>query len=180
MCLCFPLPRSCEERSEAAPEHNGLTDCRAVRAKRPEAHRRIRRRGEGQMRRVGAKATDDGHTATRASSRSIIANGERPVTQPGRGPVCSSYHPKSRFLFLYHNIHTYSDTKMKFLGLFSAALLSAGASARGLNFLGSDSQHTLEEGFPVPGDNPLLFCAAPTDNILEIEKVDLSPNPPSA
>jgi hypothetical protein len=69
---------------------------------------------------------------------------------------------------------------MKFLGLFSAALLSAGASARGLNFMGSDSQHTLEEGFPVPGDNPLLFCAAPTDNILEIEKVDLSPNPPSA
>lgn len=69
---------------------------------------------------------------------------------------------------------------MKFLGLFSVALLSASASARGLNFMGSDPQHALEEEFPVPGDNPLLFCAAPKDNILEIEKVDLSPNPPSA
>ncbi|KAG9681031.1 phosphatidylglycerol/phosphatidylinositol transfer protein precursor, partial [Aureobasidium melanogenum] len=69
---------------------------------------------------------------------------------------------------------------MKFLSLFSVALLSASASARSLSFMGSDSQHALEEEFPVPGDNPLLFCAAPKDNILAIEKVDLSPNPPSA
>ncbi|CAD0114548.1 unnamed protein product [Aureobasidium uvarum] len=59
---------------------------------------------------------------------------------------------------------------MKFLSIFSVALLSAGASARSLSFMGSDSQHALEEEFPVPGDNPLLFCAAPTDNILTIEK----------
>ena len=69
---------------------------------------------------------------------------------------------------------------MKLLSLFSVALISASASARSLSFMGGDSQHALEEEFPVPGDNPLLFCAAPTDNILEIEKVDLSPNPPSA
>lgn len=68
---------------------------------------------------------------------------------------------------------------MKFLGIFSVAILGASASARSLGFLGSD-QHALEEEFPVPGDNPLLFCAKPSDNILEIEKVDLSPNPPAA
>lgn len=69
---------------------------------------------------------------------------------------------------------------MKFLSIFSVALLSATASARSLSFVGGDSQHALEEEFPVPGDNPLLFCAAPKDNILTIDKVDLSPNPPSA
>lgn len=30
----------------------------------------------------------------------------------------------------------------------------------------------------VPGNNPLNFCADPTDYILEIDHVDLSPNPP--
>ncbi|KAG2163380.1 hypothetical protein D6C84_07825 [Aureobasidium pullulans] len=68
---------------------------------------------------------------------------------------------------------------MKLLSIFSVALLSASASARSLSFMGSE-QHALEEEFPVPGDNPLLFCAAPKDNLLEIERVDLSPNPPSA
>ncbi|KAI5292847.1 Phosphatidylglycerol/phosphatidylinositol transfer protein [Ascosphaera acerosa] len=32
----------------------------------------------------------------------------------------------------------------------------------------------------VPGNNPLTFCTAPDSDILEIEKVDLSPNPPKA
>lgn len=70
---------------------------------------------------------------------------------------------------------------MKFLSVASIALLSATVSARSM-WLGSSSndQSALEESFPVPGDNPLLFCAKPEDDILEIEKVDLSPNPPSA
>ena len=68
---------------------------------------------------------------------------------------------------------------MKIFGILSVALLSASASARGLSGWGSD-QSALEEQFPVPGDNPLLYCAKPADNILEIENVDLSPNPPSA
>ena len=34
--------------------------------------------------------------------------------------------------------------------------------------------------FPVPGDNPLEFCASPADYLLEIDNVDLSPNPPAA
>ena len=64
----------------------------------------------------------------------------------------------------------------------AAALLTATtASARSLSFLGGDSsQHALEETFPVPGDNPLLYCAKPDKPILEIESVDLSPNPPTA
>ena len=32
----------------------------------------------------------------------------------------------------------------------------------------------------VPGDNPLVFCSAPESYILEIEYVDLVPNPPEA
>jgi hypothetical protein len=69
---------------------------------------------------------------------------------------------------------------MKLSTILSVALVSASASAFSLDYSSRNSQHTLEEEFPVPGDNPLLFCAAPTDNILEIESVDLSPNPPSA
>ncbi|KAF1354011.1 phosphatidylglycerol/phosphatidylinositol transfer protein precursor [Delphinella strobiligena] len=67
-----------------------------------------------------------------------------------------------------------------FLSL-ATALLTASASARSLSlFSGEGSQHALEETFPVPGDNPLLFCAKPESPILEIESVDLSPNPPAA
>ncbi|QDS69698.1 hypothetical protein FKW77_009751 [Venturia effusa] len=45
-----------------------------------------------------------------------------------------------------------------------------------------DSQLRLQDDDPlkVPGKNPLLFCADPTDNILEIQKADLDPNPPKA
>lgn len=45
-----------------------------------------------------------------------------------------------------------------------------------------DSQLRLQNDDPlsVPGENPLLFCADPKDNILEIKKADLNPNPPKA
>ena len=33
---------------------------------------------------------------------------------------------------------------------------------------------------PVPGDNPLTFCKATTDDKLVIEYVNLVPNPPEA
>jgi hypothetical protein len=39
-------------------------------------------------------------------------------------------------------------------------------------------QVAISEDFKVPGDNPLHFCGDPKDDILDIEKVDLSPNPP--
>ncbi|KAF2489337.1 hypothetical protein BU16DRAFT_531660 [Lophium mytilinum] len=39
-------------------------------------------------------------------------------------------------------------------------------------------QISINEDFAVPGDNPLFFCSDPADDILTIENVDLSPNPP--
>lgn len=42
----------------------------------------------------------------------------------------------------------------------------------------SKSQATLSSDFSVPGKNPLVFCADPTEYILMITNVDLSPNPP--
>ena len=41
-----------------------------------------------------------------------------------------------------------------------------------------DSQVVVKEQYKVPGDNPLYFCGDPADDLLKIEKVDLSPNPP--
>ena len=49
----------------------------------------------------------------------------------------------------------------------------------GINFGGKDQVHLTEE-YKVPGDNPLFFCSDPKDNILEVKKVDLDPNPPQA
>lgn len=40
------------------------------------------------------------------------------------------------------------------------------------------SQAVIQEQYKVPGDNPLYFCGDPADDLLKIEKVDLSPNPP--
>lgn len=40
------------------------------------------------------------------------------------------------------------------------------------------NQVTVKQEYKVPGDNPLYFCADPADYILQIEKVDLDPNPP--
>ncbi|KAI9658498.1 MAG: Phosphatidylglycerol/phosphatidylinositol transfer protein [Alyxoria varia] len=42
-------------------------------------------------------------------------------------------------------------------------------------------QKTLDkDAQPVPGDNPLEYCKAPDDYLLEIDNVDLDPNPPKA
>lgn len=70
---------------------------------------------------------------------------------------------------------------MKFLSAAAVlALLSATSTASWLPGSSDSSQHALEEAFPVPGENPLQFCANPQENLLEIKKVDLTPNPPSA
>lgn len=70
---------------------------------------------------------------------------------------------------------------MKFLSVLSVALFSASVSAGfGFSTGSSMKQNTLDEVFKVPGDNPLTYCAKPEKDILEIEKVDLSPNPPKA
>jgi hypothetical protein len=66
---------------------------------------------------------------------------------------------------------------MKFtLALLS--LLSAGAIATPSIF--GTSIAVTEEPLPVPGSNPLLYCADPSSYILAIDHVDLNPNPPSA
>ena len=57
-------------------------------------------------------------------------------------------------------------------------LLLIGPAAASI-FDSSSSQVVLsDDKKKVPGDNPLEFCDDPKDYILEIEKVDLDPNPP--
>jgi hypothetical protein len=65
---------------------------------------------------------------------------------------------------------------MKLLALLSSTLLvSAGASLfGGRNVDIAPWDETLD----VPGDNPLQHCQDPKDDILELESVDLDPNPP--
>ncbi|KAK3644616.1 Phosphatidylglycerol/phosphatidylinositol transfer protein [Elasticomyces elasticus] len=71
---------------------------------------------------------------------------------------------------------------MKFLALATTALLSTSVAARSAIFgasVGGDI--TLKDtSFAVPGDNPLHHCEDPKDDILTLESVDLSPNPPKA
>lgn len=50
--------------------------------------------------------------------------------------------------------------------------------APSLNLWKDQSPIQIDGDIPVPGDNPLTYCAAPSSNILTIERVDLSPNPP--
>ncbi|KAF2835276.1 Phosphatidylglycerol/phosphatidylinositol transfer protein [Patellaria atrata CBS 101060] len=45
----------------------------------------------------------------------------------------------------------------------------------------TDSQAVIQDdSLKVPGENPLYFCSKPDDDILQIKKVDLDPNPPKA
>ncbi|KAG9198326.1 Phosphatidylglycerol/phosphatidylinositol transfer protein [Epicoccum nigrum] len=68
---------------------------------------------------------------------------------------------------------------MQFTTLLLAGLGAASVSA--VPSMGASwvpNQVTVKEEFKVPGDNPLYFCADPVDYILQIDKVDLDPNPP--
>lgn len=78
---------------------------------------------------------------------------------------------------------------MKFTAAATTLLLAAStASALATPWLdsltgasSSKSQATLaDEPMPVSGDNPLFYCAAPKEYILDIDYIDLSPNPPLA
>lgn len=62
--------------------------------------------------------------------------------------------------------------------LISSLLFLAPLLASALSFGGSSSHALDEQEFPVPGDQPLLFCKDPKDYILEVHNVDLVPNPP--
>jgi hypothetical protein len=65
---------------------------------------------------------------------------------------------------------------MQLTTLFVAALSAVSVSASP-SWMGGD-QVVVKEEYKVPGDNPLYFCGDPANDILTIEKVDLSPNPP--
>ncbi|RHZ64035.1 Phosphatidylglycerol/phosphatidylinositol transfer protein [Aspergillus turcosus] len=72
---------------------------------------------------------------------------------------------------------------MKLLSTASTLLLCLAplsASARSISFFDSAQAPIKAENIPVKGDNPLEYCPGsdPSGNILEIESVDLFPNPP--
>ncbi|BDD56123.1 Phosphatidylglycerol/phosphatidylinositol transfer protein [Monascus purpureus] len=67
---------------------------------------------------------------------------------------------------------------MKLLATAPFLLLNAlPISARALNFFDTQSPIRVES-LPVNGENPLEYCADPSAHLLQIEKVDLHPNPP--
>jgi hypothetical protein len=67
---------------------------------------------------------------------------------------------------------------MRLLSLLATALLAASASARSSIFGNSIEVAPFEDSIKVPGENPLQHCQDPKDDILELESVDLDPNPP--
>lgn len=67
---------------------------------------------------------------------------------------------------------------MKFLTLAASALLASSVSARSSIF--GDDIATYDESYSVPGENPLMHCDDPADDILDLQSVDLDPNPPKA
>jgi hypothetical protein len=71
---------------------------------------------------------------------------------------------------------------MKFLSVATLLVASPLVSAASLPSIFDPTQVTLKahttENFPVKGDNPLDYCENPAGNILQIESVDLDPNPP--
>lgn len=67
---------------------------------------------------------------------------------------------------------------MKFSISVLTLLLSTLVASEGLSFFGG-GQKVLGDGAAVPGDNPLTYCKKDhDDDLLVLEKVNLSPNPP--
>jgi len=70
---------------------------------------------------------------------------------------------------------------MKFSTSFFVLLSSSLVAAKGLSFsyLGKDQKVLYDPSLSIPGDNPLQYCqASHDDDLLEIEHVNLYPNPP--
>jgi hypothetical protein len=67
---------------------------------------------------------------------------------------------------------------MRLLSLLAAAILATSASARSSIFGGGIEVAAHSEELNVPGENPLQHCQDPKDDILDLERVDLDPNPP--
>ena len=61
--------------------------------------------------------------------------------------------------------------------LFSSTLVAA----EGFSLLGKGQKALFDKGGPVPGDNPLTYCKADhSSDILRLDHVNLTPNPPTA
>ncbi|KAL3428406.1 phosphatidylglycerol phosphatidylinositol transfer protein [Phlyctema vagabunda] len=68
---------------------------------------------------------------------------------------------------------------MKFSSSFVALCMSSLVASSTLSFFGSDSQQqALGDDLSIPGDNPLTHCKAEPSDILTLDHVNLSPNPP--
>lgn len=71
---------------------------------------------------------------------------------------------------------------MKFLSAATLLLTAPLISATSFPSAFDPSQASLraepDEKLQIPGDNPLEFCQDPSHYLVEIENVDLTPNPP--
>jgi hypothetical protein len=92
----------------------------------------------------------------------------------------STLHTAISPFALPHTPHTRCYSACSFPAMHLSTLLLAAVSAVAVSATPSwvPGQVAIQEDFKVPGDNPLYFCSDPKDNIVEIKKVDLNPNPP--
>jgi hypothetical protein len=67
---------------------------------------------------------------------------------------------------------------MRLLTYLATAILATTAAARSSIFGKGIDVAPFSEELKVPGENPLQHCQDPKDDILELESVDLDPNPP--
>jgi hypothetical protein len=79
---------------------------------------------------------------------------------------------------LQHRTSSLLTSRPAFIMKLTAVLVAAASVATTVSASWVPGQISIKEEYKVPGDNPLYFCDDPKDNILEIENVDLSPNPP--
>ena len=66
---------------------------------------------------------------------------------------------------------------MKSIVALVSLFFSFSATANTLSFRSGD-QTILDEKYTVPGNNPMSFCQEPSEYVLHIDHVDLTPNPP--
>jgi hypothetical protein len=70
---------------------------------------------------------------------------------------------------------------MKLTSLLPLALCASLVASKSLSFFGDQAALNIDDpDLSVPGKNPLAFCRDTTDDILAIDYVDLTPNPPEA
>jgi len=63
---------------------------------------------------------------------------------------------------------------------YSAAFAALLATANGLSIFGGSQDVIINDDLKIPGDSPLELCQGDhQDDLVQIEKVDLEPNPPS-